>query len=233
MCLGTLEGLIGGKIKEFRIRKDISHLEIIREITQGVHHLHLLGVVHGNLKPSNVLISYPRGALKPMIKLTDFSLRRVVRDQITQFAFTEGWMSPFDARDPVSTSFDIFPLGCLFVFTVSNGTHPFGTDPVSAISNRQPMSLTLCQIESSILSAKLLDLIDQMLDYEVDKRPSTSQVLGNSIFIQEPAETRSEETPLIPCSLTSTSSQLPTIISPAPVLLEEQKTQSDKHLNDR
>ena len=95
------------------------------------------------------------------------------------------------------------------------------------------MSLTLCQIESSILSAKLLDLIDQMLDYEVDKRPSTSQVLGNSIFIQEPAETRSEETPLIPCSLTSTSSQLPTIISPAPVLLEEQKTQSDKHLNDR
>ena len=176
--MGTLEGLVNEKIEGFGM-KNISHLEIIRQITKGLHHLHLLDIVHGNLKPTNVLVSYPRGALKPMIKLVDFGLLH--RDT---FAFTEGWMCPFDCRDPVTLPFDVFSLGCLTAFIVSNGTHPFGTDPNTAISNRQPMTLFLDQIESGILSAELLRLIDRMLHYDAEKRPSTSDVLGNAIFHQ-------------------------------------------------
>ena len=194
--MGTLEGLVNGKIEGFGM-KNISHLEIIRQITKDLHHLHLLEIVHGNSKPTNVLVSYPRGALKPRIKLADFGLLHR-----GQFVFTEGWICPFDCRDPVTLSFDVFPLGCLTAFIVSNGTHPFGTDPITAISNRQPMTLTLDQIESNILSAQLLHLIDRMLHYDAEKRPSTSDVLGNAIFHRQ-QETQKQPVVLRPHSSAS------------------------------
>ena len=179
LCKGTLETLVCCEGEGFAA-ENLSHLEVLSQITTGIDYLHQLGVVHGNLKPSNILVSYPRGALQlPIVKLTDFGLlRRVKGNVIAQFetAFTEGWMCPFDSRDPVASSFDVFPLGCLFGFTVSNGTHPFGTDPITAISNRHQMTLTLDEMASGVQSTELLNLIKRMLYYEADQRPSTYEV---------------------------------------------------------
>ena len=86
-------------------------------------------------------------------------------------------MCPFDCRDPVALAFDIFALGCVFGFTVLNGTHPFGTNPITAISNWQPMTLTLDQMEISVRNEDLFDLIGRMLHYETRERPSAYEVL--------------------------------------------------------
>ena len=172
--MGTLQDLVIGGYDGFAMT-ETSHLPILVQIVRGIDYLHQLGIVHGNLKPTNVLVSFPNeenGQPEPMIKLADFGLL-----QWDKFVFTEGWMCPFESRDPVAPSFDIFPLGCVFGFTVSNGTHPFGADPIIAISNRQPMMLTLDQMRSSVQSEDLLNLINRMVHYEAGKRPSAFEIL--------------------------------------------------------
>jgi len=189
--MGTLEDLVCGSYGDFAMT-DESHLPVLYQIMSGLNQLHSLGVVHGNLKPSNILVSFPKGdGTEPMIKLADFGIRHAVRDSLTgltQFrpVTTEGWMCPTDQQDPFQPSFDVFSLGCLFVFAASNGLHPFGTDPISRIVNRQPMTLILGRIASSLLTPDFLDLISRMLNFEADQRPSSSDVLGHEIFNQLP-----------------------------------------------
>ena len=189
--MGTLEDLVCGGDDNFAMT-DESHFPVLYQITAGLNQLHSLRIVHGNLKPSNILISFPKGDTgEPVIKLADFGIRHAVRDKatgLTQFRLvtTEGWMCPTDQQDPFQPSFDVFSLGCLFVFAASNGIHPFGTDPISRIANRQPMTLILGRIASSLLTPDFLDLISRMLNFEADQRPSSSDVLGDEIFNQLP-----------------------------------------------
>ena len=153
--MGTLEDLVCGGDEDFAMT-DQSHLPILYQITAGLNQLHSLGIVHGNLKPSNILVSFPKGdGTEPMMKLSDFGICHAVRDEttgLTQFQLitTEGWMCPTDPQDPIEPSFDTFSLGCLCGFIALNGLHPFGTDPISCIRNRQPMTWTLSQMEGSI-----------------------------------------------------------------------------------
>lgn len=69
LCLGTLAffleeyGRVVERLDEGRVWK------IIRELSDGVHHIHTNGVVHFDLKPANILID-DRGQLK----IGDFGL---------------------------------------------------------------------------------------------------------------------------------------------------------------
>ena len=158
MCVGNLSDFVIGKYQgpPLGSLKTICH-----QILKGVNHLHLLEIVHGDLKPSNILISTPKGALGPLIKVSDFGLRHTFRDELgseeSSFrpAFTEGWMCPSDVRDREGhfrTSFDIFHLALVFGFTVSKGAHPFGTDldkAIERIKNQKSMTLIVTQIDKS------------------------------------------------------------------------------------
>ena len=99
--MGTLHDLVCGGYDDFAMT-DQSYLSVIRQITEGLNQLHSLGIVHGNLKPSNILVSFPKGdGTEPMMKLADFGIRHAVQNEatgVTQFRLvtTEGWMCPFD-----------------------------------------------------------------------------------------------------------------------------------------
>ena len=172
---------------------------ICRQIAKGVQHLHLLKIVHGDIKPSNILISIPKGALGPQLKLSDFGLCHAFRNEFgseeSSFrpAFTNGWMCPsdyqVDQEGNRNSSFDIFPLGLVLGFTASNGVYPFGTDLKEAIEcmeNQQPMTLAPQQIDESIQSASFLDLLGKMLDYDATKRPTASEIPDHPFFKKQP-----------------------------------------------
>ena len=180
--MGTLEDLVCGGYDDFAMT-DESHLPILHQITAGLNQLHSFGIVHGNLKPSNILVSFPKGDTnEPTMKLADFGIRHAVRDEanrLTQFQLitTEGWMCPTDTQDPISPSFDVFSLGCVCGFIFLNGLHPFGSDPISGIINRQPIRLNLGQEKCGVLTPALLNLIARMLSFDSAKRPSTASIL--------------------------------------------------------
>ena len=189
ICCGNLEDLIKQKYDGPTVG---STLEILHQIAKGVHHLHLLDIVHGDLKPSNVLVSCSKGDLKPMMKLTDFGLRHVVqRDCSTgekQFrqATTKGWFCPADQVDgQLSPPFDIFPLGNLFYYTASKGTHAFGSSlrhVMSRMKKKKPVMLDLALLDESVRCAAFLDLIKKMLYFDAGKRPSASEIVDHEIF---------------------------------------------------
>ena len=196
MCAGNLSDLVLGKYKGPSLGSINS---ICRQIAKGVQHLHLLKIVHGDIKPSNILISIPKGALGPQLILSDFGLCHAFRNEFgseeSSFrpAFTNGWMCPsdyqVDQEGNRNSSFDIFPLGLVLGFTASNGVYPFGTDLKEAIEcmeNQQPMTLAPQQIDESIQSASFLDLLGKMLDYDATKRPTASEILDHPFFKKQP-----------------------------------------------
>lgn len=189
LCAGNLQDFILNKIPSV----NISPKEVLHQILKGVHHLHLLKIVHGDLKPSNILVSFSKGDLGPMIKVADFGLCHHAKeygDKEQRFfpACTEGWFCPFDPIDEkgqMNYFFDIFPLALLFGFVAAKGVHPYGKnleEAISRIKNKNKMKLTLKKIEESIRRASFLDLLNQMLSYEDKKRPTTSQILDHPFF---------------------------------------------------
>ena len=204
---------------------------MLQQITKGLNHLHILGIVHGDLQPSNILISQPKGDLGPSLKLADFGLSHAYdsgnktdrTEKRFRPAFTEGWIclsDPIDEDSERELSSDIFPLGILYAFVALKGTHPFGKDLNEAsenIKNRQPMLLNVREIDPNVRSAAFLQLLVQMVSYDPSKRPSTPQVLDDPFFTLQPImapvrqqqETAPTVVPLLPSLPATASPRLP------------------------
>ena len=66
LCAGNLEDYVSNQSRwpELGGAKQVCH-----QITLGLEHLHSLEIVHGDLKPSNILISFAKGTVGTQIKL--------------------------------------------------------------------------------------------------------------------------------------------------------------------
>ena len=108
-----------GKLDSARARS------ILTAILQGLAHAHSMGIIHRDVKPSNVMLNSSRE-----VKITDFGIARIMGDihftQSGQAIGTPNYMSPEQIRDPlhVDTRTDIYSAGVLF-FEMLCGTLPF------------------------------------------------------------------------------------------------------------
>ena len=173
---------------------------MLRQITSGLQYLHSFKIAHGDLKPSNILISIPKDNSSPKMKLADFGLSHAVRNkddsgyEENQFrpACSKGWMCPFDAvgdDGKWELSFDVFPLGVLFAFAALKGAHPFGKDLKEAtlnIKNRQPLQLNLREIDSNVYSPPFMQLLARMVSYDPLQRPTSLEIFNHPFFTQQP-----------------------------------------------
>jgi len=148
-------------------------LQIALGITQALEYAHSKGVFHGNLRPSNILIS-------DIVKLADFGLRlldeqsnlsdkHIVMNNFLYLAPEQVAGQAIDART------DLFALGVI-LYQLSTGQPPFeaGKFDRAPIPPRQL---------NSTLSRSFEHLILKLLAIEVDQRYETAaqvrQVLSN------------------------------------------------------
>lgn len=171
--------------------------EILHQITSGLAYLHRIFIVHRDIKPNNILISVPniKENKRPIMKLADFGLTKIMRTDQGQFSTgASGWKAPESMIQPKTNqrrhydfSVDIFPLGCVFGYTLSEGgKHPFGenaTEQDYRIMKKEPMISTsrdlkipYCYDETAIL------LIQSMVLTKPFKRLTANQILDHSFF---------------------------------------------------
>lgn len=107
-------------------------VEITIQIVQGLGAAHGKGVIHRDVKPSNVLLC--RGG---EVKLLDFGVAKMAGEKLTGEGIrlgTLGYMSPERLRDePIDGRADLWSLG-IVLYEMLSGAHPFrGTDAPSLI----------------------------------------------------------------------------------------------------
>lgn len=167
-------------------------VRILRECTMGLEHLHHSNVVHRDIKPHNILITQ-----KGRVLLSDFGLCKMVPHDQSSIAMshqassgTVGWRAPecilIEEAEKISSnvelrvkkSMDIYSLGILFYFVLSDGRHPFG--------DRLGREMRIVGGEEGslvgITDPSTISLIRRMLSTSPKERPSLEEVLKSPLF---------------------------------------------------
>jgi hypothetical protein len=109
--------------------KNRERLRLFQQACAAVHYAHHKGVIHGDLKPPNILVGNDG-----VVKLVDFGIATVVassQDKAENDAMplmTPGYASPEQLRsDPLTPTSDVYSLGVI-LYELLSGTRPFITE---------------------------------------------------------------------------------------------------------
>jgi serine/threonine protein kinase/Flp pilus assembly protein TadD len=118
-------------------------LELFVAVCQAVQHAHHKGIIHRDVKPSNVLVTSHDGT--PVVKVIDFGVAKAIGQQLTdktvytgfsQMLGTPLYMSPEQAGMSgldIDTRTDIYALGVL-LYELLTGTTPFDKERLKGAS---------------------------------------------------------------------------------------------------
>ncbi|UCF64243.1 MAG: protein kinase [bacterium] len=162
----VMEHVEGMELRELMLKKPLSISNVLaytRQIAEGLEAAHRKGVVHRDIKSSNIMVT-DEGKLKIM----DFGLAKVgeglhlTKEQST--LGTAAYMSPEQARgEAVDHRTDVWSFGVV-LYEMLAGELPFRGDYeqvlIYAILNEEPDWLSL---ESTGISVKLIAILKKML----------------------------------------------------------------------
>ncbi|HEX6203112.1 MAG TPA: serine/threonine-protein kinase [Thermoanaerobaculia bacterium] len=109
-------------------------LRLFVEACEAIQHAHQKGIIHRDVKPSNVLVAMEEG--RPVVKVIDFGVAKAVDQRLTERTLfthfgllvgTPEFMSPEQAEAGavgVDTRTDVYSLGVL-LYALVTGTLPF------------------------------------------------------------------------------------------------------------
>ncbi|MCC6359283.1 MAG: tetratricopeptide repeat protein [Phycisphaerales bacterium] len=112
-------------------------LDLFLDVCNAVQHAHTKGVIHRDLKPTNILVT--RHDDRPVVKVIDFGIAKATGGRLTdktlytefrQLIGTPAYMSPEQAGLSdldIDTRSDIYSLGVLF-YELLTGTTPFDAE---------------------------------------------------------------------------------------------------------
>ncbi len=147
-------------------------LELFMSVCHAIQHAHQKGILHRDVKPSNVLVADQNG--RPVVKVIDFGLAKALEQQLTpqtlhtQFGQVLGtleYMSPEQANFgtlDVDTRSDVYSLGVL-LYELMTGTTPLGRQRLRSIPFDQVLQIIRDE-EPSRPSLRLTESSAQLAD---------------------------------------------------------------------
>ncbi|PKP24415.1 MAG: hypothetical protein CVU03_12455 [Bacteroidetes bacterium HGW-Bacteroidetes-2] len=118
--LSILEYLNGKSLEQFKFKDCQEMVECILQATKGVAYLHRNNIIHGDLKPGNIIVVKEQEKSTP--KILDYS---TFFTQGTKKAVTPEYLAP-EYSNGFSKQTDIWALGCI-IYQLFTGKLPFGS----------------------------------------------------------------------------------------------------------
>ncbi|KAG1654806.1 hypothetical protein FOA52_009179 [Chlamydomonas sp. UWO 241] len=163
-----------------RFPEDVA-LDYFRQVCAGLDYLHFNHVVHGDLKPDNLLLTAGRSVLR----IADFGSSRIINDvhASSRVSGTPAFQSPEAIQGGSSTEHaragDVWALGvCLYCFLY--GRLPFSGSCTLDISRSIIAGgVQYPALEPTPASPELLDLLGRMLTADPDARITLQGVMSH------------------------------------------------------
>ena len=167
--------------------------DVAARVTDGLEALHAAGIVHGDVKPTNLLV-LPGGSLGAApagVRLVDFGLATLLERERKGHRGTAGFAAPEVVRGtPLSVASDLYGLGAtLFVLALAVAR---GRDGARAKPPRPPQNGTaaaLALAEASVPTG-LAQLIVRLLSAAPESRPGDAREVRLELARLHPAARR-------------------------------------------
>ncbi|MBX9948064.1 MAG: serine/threonine protein kinase [Candidatus Obscuribacterales bacterium] len=189
--------LVEGISLEEHLRRNgpLSYEEIFAvfiPLCMGLHDAHEMGIVHRDVKPSNIMLVGKQGNWQP--KLLDFGIAKLTDEKtaLTQTGEIVGsplYMSPEQcSAGKVDRRSDIYSLGCTMFEAITGGPPFTGASAIETIGmhlNKEPQTLKEATMGQEF-PADLERIVHSMLAKKPDQRfASARQVAGNLIRLKQ------------------------------------------------
>jgi outer membrane protein assembly factor BamD (BamD/ComL family)/tRNA A-37 threonylcarbamoyl transferase component Bud32 len=162
-------------------------LELVQAIAQALEIVHAQGILHGDIKPSNIVLVSSQGGVKA--KLADFGLSQVVtRTAADQATFTGSIMysAPEQMRgEAVDRRADLYALGAV-LYEMLVGQPPFPSmegpeDVARVIRGKLEGSPALPSVLNSDVSPGVDELVLKALSKTPDERYPDARAFGQAL----------------------------------------------------
>lgn len=151
---------------------------VIRQTAEGLAHAHSKGIVHGGLKPSNLLLDK-----QGTVKILDFGLGQLASsvesgstDSVDQAALTAKlYRAPESSKSPADRAADVYSLGATLFFLLTGkppSDGPASPEQMAALAPEAPQNL--------------LELCKQLMAAKASDRPADDQTLIAAIDAANP-----------------------------------------------
>jgi eukaryotic-like serine/threonine-protein kinase len=157
-------------------------LKITRRVADALAYAHARGVIHGDIKPSNIFLT--RGG-RP--KLLDFGIARAVNAQVVPEldGLTLGsphYMAPEQLSGRhVDVRSDIYSLGVV-LYELLCGRRAFPGQSLESL--REAVNAGRCESLATLrpdLPARLVDLVQRTMSLDPQRRPPSAQALSEAL----------------------------------------------------
>lgn len=160
-------------------------LEALAQVCEGLAYAHERGVIHRDVKPSNILVS--RRGKRLQAKLTDFGVALVDRSTLTDkgtWMGTVSYMAPeYLDTGKATPSSDLFAVGVMLYEVLTGGRKPFIGETTTGILNailRNPAP-PLSPDETRGISPAILEVTRRALSKDPADRYPSAEALAAAI----------------------------------------------------
>jgi serine/threonine-protein kinase/endoribonuclease IRE1 len=149
-------------------------LELVKQVTKGLKVLHSYEMFHSEINPKNIEVCVSQTNKGKVYKIENIeSYQNEVRC----------WKSPESLNSGLKGSYedDIFSLGCIIYFIVSEGKHPFNFQQSNILTYKPELSaLKNCQNRDK--NGFYINLIKEMIKADHKERPTIDEVSNHPLF---------------------------------------------------
>jgi len=169
-------------------------IEIIFKCAKALDYAHRKGVVHRDIKPTNILVTDQKD-----VKIGDFSIAHVISSDTTNtmpmgFVGSPRYMSPEQVQeDTITNQTDLFSLG-IVMYELLTGKHPFIADSFSRLIHK---IINEKHPPLSSYRADLPDILEKIVYHALQKSQEKRYKMGLNMaadlslafdYLEEPQE---------------------------------------------